>query len=121
MKLCIGKDGQDILEENARLGEVRELAQRRLQLYLKTGEFGGGGGMGGGESSLGGMTVALEGGVRGALGRVSRGSVALERRVCGRRGVERAFAVGGRVGGGGHYEEKKEREEKGGAGWLMVG
>jgi hypothetical protein len=51
----IGEDRQDILEQNARRREVRELAQGTTQSYLKTGEFGGAGGIGGGESDLGGI------------------------------------------------------------------
>lgn len=51
----VGEDGHDILEQNSRGGEVRELAQASAQLYLKTGEFGGAGGIGGGESDLGGI------------------------------------------------------------------
>lgn len=51
----IGEDRQDIFEQNSRGGEVRELAQGGAQSYLKTGEFGGAGGIGGGESDLGGI------------------------------------------------------------------
>lgn len=83
----VGEDGQDVLEQDARLREVGELAQGALKLYLKTGEFGGGGGTGGGEASLGG--IALESGVWLAGGRVGGG-------VGG--GV-----VGGRHGGGGGW------------------
>jgi hypothetical protein len=51
----IGEDGEDIFEEDAGGREVRKLAQRSAQLYLKTGEFGGAGGSGGGVSGdLGG-------------------------------------------------------------------
>jgi hypothetical protein len=46
------EDGQDVLEEDARRGEVGELAEGAVEAYLKTGEFGGGGGIGGGESSF---------------------------------------------------------------------
>jgi hypothetical protein len=53
----VGEDGQDVLEQDARLREVGELAQGALKLYLKTGEFGGGGGTGGGEPSLGGIAL----------------------------------------------------------------
>ena len=42
------EDGQDILEQDTWRREIRELAQRRAQLHLKTGEFGGAGGRGGG-------------------------------------------------------------------------
>jgi hypothetical protein len=79
----IGEDGQDVLEQDAGGGEVGELAQGSLELYFKTGEFGGGGGMGGGESSLGG--------------------IALERRVGGL-----GWRVGSRgLGGRGHCEEEE--------------
>jgi hypothetical protein len=119
VELRVCENGQDVLKQNAGLGEIGELAQRRLELYLKTGEFGGGGGMGGGESSLGGMAVALERGVWGALWRVCGGCVALERRVCGGGGVERVFAVCRSVGGGGHYEEEKGRKGRQGQGGMM--
>lgn len=56
------EDGQDVLEQDAGGGEVGELAQGGLELYFKIGEFGGGGGTGGGESSLGGI-IALERGI----------------------------------------------------------
>lgn len=55
MQRRIGEDGQDILEQNSRRGEIRELAQGGAQSYLKTGEFGGAGGIGGGESDFGGI------------------------------------------------------------------
>ena len=58
----IGEDGQDILEQDARRGEVRELAQRGAQSYFKTGEFGGAGGRGGGVSG------DFGGGMIGGLG-----------------------------------------------------
>lgn len=51
----VGEDRQDILEQDSRGREVRELAQGSAQSYFKTGEFGGAGGMGGGVSGdLGG-------------------------------------------------------------------
>jgi hypothetical protein len=62
MQRRVGKDRQDILEEDALGGEVRELAKGTAQLYLKTGEFGGAGGMGGGVSG------DLGGGIGGGLG-----------------------------------------------------
>jgi hypothetical protein len=55
MERRVGEDREDILEQNSRGGEVRELAQGTAQSYLKTGEFGGAGGIGGGESDLGGI------------------------------------------------------------------
>jgi hypothetical protein len=55
MERRVGEDREDILEQNSRGGEVRELAQGTAQSYLKTGEFGGAGGIGGGESDLGGL------------------------------------------------------------------
>lgn len=51
----VGEDGQDILEQDSRRGEIRELAQGGAQSYRKTGEFGGAGGIGGGESDFGGI------------------------------------------------------------------
>lgn len=54
----IDENGQDIFEQNARRREVRELAQSSAKSYLKTGEFGGAGGMGGGLSGdLGGSGI----------------------------------------------------------------
>lgn len=55
MQRGIGEDGEDVFEEDTRGRKVGELAQGRAQSYLKTGEFGGAGGMGGGLSGdLGG-------------------------------------------------------------------
>lgn len=54
MEFRVGEERKDVDEVDARRGEVGELAQGGAQLYFKTGEFGGGGGMGGGESCLGG-------------------------------------------------------------------
>lgn len=63
----IGEDRKDILEENARRGEVGELAQSGAQSYFKTGEFGGAGGMGGGVSGdLGGGGIWSLRGLRGS-------------------------------------------------------
>ncbi|KKA20587.1 hypothetical protein T310_5400 [Rasamsonia emersonii CBS 393.64] len=54
----IREDGQDILEQDSGRGEVRKLAQRSAESYLKTGEFGGAGGIGGGLSGdLGGCGI----------------------------------------------------------------
>ena len=56
MESGVGEDGEDIFEEDAGGGEIGILAQRRVQSYLKTGEFGGAGGGGGGVSGvLGGV------------------------------------------------------------------
>jgi hypothetical protein len=68
--------------------------------------------MGGGESSFGGMAVALERGVGLALWWMCCCSVALERRIGSRGRVEWVFAMGGRVGRSGHYEEKKREGRK---------
>lgn len=46
----VTEEGKDIFEEDAWGREVRELAQRLVKSYLKTGEFGGGGGLMGGLS-----------------------------------------------------------------------
>lgn len=55
MQMGIGEERQDVFEEDAGRGEVGELTNGLLEAYLKTGEFGGGGGRGGGESFLGGF------------------------------------------------------------------
>ena len=75
MELRVGEDGHDIFEEDARRGEVGVLPQRGSELHLETGEFGGGGGIGGGESSLGGIfgCVLKSGGGVGFGGRWVRG------------------------------------------------
>jgi hypothetical protein len=39
VQLRVGEDGQDVLEENAGRGEVRELAQRGLELALQFSEL----------------------------------------------------------------------------------
>jgi hypothetical protein len=63
----IGEDRKDILEENARRGEVGELAQSGAKSYFKTGEFGGAGGMGGGVSGdFGGGGIWSLRGLRGS-------------------------------------------------------
>lgn len=48
MECGVGENGQDILKQDAWRREIRKLAQRRTQFHLKTGEFGGAGGRGGG-------------------------------------------------------------------------
>lgn len=45
------EDGEDVFEEYAGRGKVWELAKRLLELYRKTGELGGAGGGGAGESA----------------------------------------------------------------------
>lgn len=52
MEGWVGEEGQDIFEENARFREIGELTKSSAKSYLKTGEFGGAGGMGGGVSGL---------------------------------------------------------------------
>ena len=52
MQMRIGKDGKDVFEENSLGGEVGKLAEGAVEPYLKTGEFGGTGGRGGGESEV---------------------------------------------------------------------
>lgn len=98
----VREDGQDVLEQDARGGEVGELAQCALEFYFKIGEFGGGGGTGGGESSLGG--IALERGVGLACGRVGSGGLAGDWRIHGSSGVDGVSVVGGGVVGGRHGE-----------------
>jgi hypothetical protein len=52
----VGENRKDIFEQDTRGREIRKLAQGSAQLYLKTGEFGGAGGIGGGVSGdLGGV------------------------------------------------------------------
>jgi hypothetical protein len=58
MKHRILKDGQDVLEQDTRLGKVRELSQSSAEGYFKTGEFGGAGGRGGDGDLGGGAIVA---------------------------------------------------------------
>ena len=54
----IDEDGQDIFEQDTRRREVGELAQGGSKPYLKTGEFGGAGGIGGGVSGdFGGVGI----------------------------------------------------------------
>ena len=60
----IAEEREDVFEENARLWEVRELTKRLVESYLKTGEFGGGGGDSGGESGGFGGIWSVSGGVR---------------------------------------------------------
>ena len=108
------EDGQNVLEQDARGGEVGELAQRALELYFKIGEFGGGGGTGGGESSLGG--IALERGVWLAGRRVGSGGLACNRRIRGCRGVDGVAVVGGGVVGRGHGERGSEQSRYVGGG-----
>jgi hypothetical protein len=107
----VGENGQDVFEEDARRGEVRELAERTPQSYLKTGEFGGAGGGGGGESSLGG--IGLEGRVWFVAGRVRGRS--------GSRGVgmrlRRIWWVSAAHGG---EEKRRERREKVGVESMQV-
>lgn len=105
VQLWVRKNGQNILEENAGLREILELAQRRLQRAFKTGEFGGGGGTGGGESALGGaMVVGLKRRVGLLRGRVRRRCVAFEGSVGRRSCVNGVGGVGGGVVGSGHCE-----------------
>ena len=47
----IAEEGQDIFEEDAGFRKVWKLTQCLVQSYLKTGEFGGGGGQIGPSSS----------------------------------------------------------------------
>lgn len=62
MQRGVGEYGEDVFEEDTRGREVGELAQGRAQSYLKTGEFGGAGGMGGGLSGdLGGGGIGSGG------------------------------------------------------------
>lgn len=119
MSLGVCEDGENILEKDAGLRKVGELAQRVLELYLKTGEFGGGGGMGGGESSLGGMAVALESRIWLAGGWVGCSAGGLLREVGGGGGVDRMCRVLRRVVGGrrGHYEGRKRTDGR--DSWLM--
>lgn len=75
VQVRVGKNREDVLEEDAGFGEVLELPQRLLQSYLEIGEFGGAGGGGGGEVSRG---IVRGGGIwlRGGRMRRRRGFVA---------------------------------------------
>lgn len=55
----VDEDGEDVFEEDAWGGEVGVLAEGGAESYLKTGEFGGAGGIGGG---LGGVSGGIGGG-----------------------------------------------------------
>ncbi len=68
----IGENRKDVFEENSGGREVRKLAQRRAQLYLKTGEFGGAGGSGGGVFGDLGGGGGIGGCGRGLLGHGER-------------------------------------------------
>jgi hypothetical protein len=113
----VGEDGHDVLEEDAGRGEIGELAQGGAEVYFKTGEFGGTGGIGGGESSLGAM-AGVGGGIRLAGRRVrgSRGAVDV---LSGRGGVigvavRRVLSVGDRSAA--HIEGGREGKIAGGMG-----
>jgi hypothetical protein len=68
MQVRIRKEGRDVLEENAGRGKVGILPQRSFQLYLGSGELGGGGGRGGGLSTRGPL-----GGIVGGRSRMGGG------------------------------------------------
>ena len=51
----ISEEREDIFEENAGRREIGKLAQRLVEAYLKTGEFGGGGGL------MGGLSLGFRG------------------------------------------------------------
>jgi hypothetical protein len=113
----VGEDGHDVLEEDAGRGEIGELAQGGAEVYFKTGEFGGTGGIGGGESSLGAM-AGVGGGIRLAGGRVrgSRGAVDVLGGGSGVVGVavRRVLSVGDRSAA--HIEGGREGKIAGGMG-----
>jgi hypothetical protein len=118
----VGEDGHDVLEQDARRREIGELAQGGAEVYFKTGEFGGTGGIGGGESSLGAM-ARVGGRIRLAGGRVrgSRGAVGV---LGGGRGVvgvavRRVLSVGDRSAA--HIEGGREGKTAGGKGVFSVG
>lgn len=114
----VGEDGHDVLEQDAGGGEVGELAQGGAQAHFKTGEFGGTGGIGGGESSLGAM-VGGGGGVGLVGGRVGGGGGLVDGLGAGsgvvRVAVRRVLSVGD--GSATHIE----REGEGGRGEGGVG
>lgn len=95
----VRENGHDVLEQDAGRGEVGELAQGGAEVYFKTGEFGGTGGIGGGESSLGAM-AGSGGGIGLACGRVggSGGAVCVLGAGSGvlRVAVRRVLGVGDR-------------------------
>jgi len=110
MERRVGEYREDIFKQNARRGEVWELAERLPQSYHKTGEFGGAGGGGGGESSLGG--IGGEGGIWFRSRRV-RGGGRFISSLGGSSGGILWVAVG-RVVGGGDGKGRHDRERKGG-------
>ena len=54
VQVSIGEERKDVFEKDARGGEVGKLSKRAVQSHFETGEFGGAGGSGGGESVRGG-------------------------------------------------------------------
>lgn len=69
VQVGVAEEGEDVFEEDARRGEVWKLAQGSVESYLKTGEFGGGGGSGGG------LSGDFGGGIWMVSGRVGGGRV----------------------------------------------
>lgn len=116
----IAEKRHDVFEEDPGGGKVGELAKGGFERYFKTGEFGGTGGSGGGESSLGGIVARCRVGRVGwwmGGGRSYVGSVV--------GGVARGLLSGvgcvdvGRGGCARHGEEKKRRRAAGGSGRRM--
>lgn len=99
MKRRVCKDRQYVFEEDSGRREVWELAEGRTESYLKTGEFGGAGGMGGGLSGvLGGGGIWL----------ISR------RMFRSRKGHDEERKREGREERGGRKGEEEERWKDGG-------
>lgn len=59
MKLGIGEERHDVLEHDAFVREVGVLYERFRERHFKTGEFGGTGGIGGGDCSFGGILLVV--------------------------------------------------------------
>lgn len=93
-----GEQRHDVFEENALGREVWELAQTGSQAYFKTGEFGGTGGSGGGESSFGILAGGEDVGV-GVRACLAAWRVELGMRCAGRR----VWLLGRRVRGSGSF------------------
>lgn len=130
MEVMVAKEWHDVFEENAGAREIGILSQAIFQFYLKTGELGGTGGSGGGESSLGAIVTRLD-----ALGggRVCGGRVGSVGRRVGRGGSDVGSVVDGVIGsvlggfgrvddglrgstgghGGGEKKRRRRRGEKG--------
>lgn len=117
----IAEKWHDIFEKDPWGGKVGKLAEGGLEGYFKTGEFGGTGGSGGGESSLGGIVARCR---VGRVGRWVGGGRSYVGSVVGGVAWGLLSGVGcvdvGRGGCARHGEEKKRRRRAaGGSGRRM--